>query len=190
MTREEARQNLMALGIETPTDAQVTNYLNQFHANRQQQQPPAPIPTPAPVPNPAPNPEPNPQGESELERAMNRINELERENKRKDIAAYATSKGLTGEQVENVLKAFGDDVDVAKGAIDSISQIISDNRAAAAQAKEQELAGNASNPGGGNAGSNNGGAGDERTSAEKLASKLFGGQKQKNDILSHYVGGN
>ena len=190
MTREEARQNLIALGIEAPTDAQVTNYLNQFHFNRQQQPTQTPTPVPAPVPNPTPNPEPGSQGETELERALNRINELERENKRKDIAAYATSKGLTGEQVDNVLKAFGDDVDVAKGAIDSISQIISDNRTAAAQAKEQELAGNASNPGGGNAGSGNGGAGDEKSSAEKLATKLFGGQKQKNDILSHYVGGN
>nr|DAZ36313.1 MAG TPA: hypothetical protein [Caudoviricetes sp.] len=28
MTREEAKQNLVALGIEEPTDAQVTNYLN------------------------------------------------------------------------------------------------------------------------------------------------------------------
>ena len=28
MTREEARQNLVALGIEEPSEAQVTNYLN------------------------------------------------------------------------------------------------------------------------------------------------------------------
>ena len=184
MTREEARQNLIALGIDAPTDAQVTNYLNQFHSNRQQQ----PTPAPAPAPAPTPNPEPKPQDNTELEDALNRIKELERDNKKKDIAAYATSKGLTGEQVENVLKAFGEDVDIAKGAIDSISQIISDNRTSAAQAKEQELAGKASNPGGGNAGSN--GAEDEKSSAEKLAAKLFSGQKQKNDILSHYVGGN
>ena len=52
MTREEAKQNLIALGIEEPTDAQVTNYLNQFHSNR---------PAPAPNPNPAPKPEPQPQ---------------------------------------------------------------------------------------------------------------------------------
>ena len=43
MTREEAQQNLVALGIEEPTDAQLTNYLNQFHNNRQQQ---APTPVP------------------------------------------------------------------------------------------------------------------------------------------------
>lgn len=187
MTREEARQNLVALGIEEPTEVQVTNYLNQFHSNRQPA--PTPTPNPAPVPSPAPNPAPNPEPEppnTELESALNRIKELEKENRRKDIAAYASAKGLTGEQADNILKAFGDDVDSAKSAIDSISQIISDNRTAAAQAKEQELAGKATNPGGGNP-DNPGG---EKSSAEKLAAKFFSGQKQETNILSHYVGGN
>lgn len=49
MTREEARQNLVALGIEEPSEAQVTNYLNQFHSNRPNPQPqPSPQPTPTP----------------------------------------------------------------------------------------------------------------------------------------------
>lgn len=134
--------------------------------------------------NPPANPPADPDNQ-ELANALNRIKELEDENRRKDIAAYATSKGLSGEQAENVLKAFGNDVEVAKSAIDSIGQIISDNRTAAAQEKEQEIANNASNPGGG---SGNPG-GDEKTSAEKIASKLFSGQKQENDVLSHYLGG-
>ena len=37
MKREEAKQNLIALGIEEPTEAQITNYLNQFHNNALQQ---------------------------------------------------------------------------------------------------------------------------------------------------------
>lgn len=131
------------------------------------------------------NPDPLANNE-EYQKALNRIKELELENKRKEIAAYATSKGLSGEQAENVLKAFGDDVETAKGAIDSISQIISDNRAAAAQEKEKELASKASNPGGGNSG----GGGEEKSNAEKIATKLFSGQKQEKSILSHYVGGN
>lgn len=132
--------------------------------------------------NPPANPEPENQ---ELTNALNRIKELENENRRKDVLAYATSKGILGEKADNVLKAFGDDLELAKSAIDSISQIISDNRAAAAQEKEQEIAQNASNPGGGSGG----GSGEEKTSAEKIATKLFGGQKQENSILSHYVGG-
>lgn len=169
MTREEARQNLIALGIEAPTDAQVTNYLNQFHFNRQQ---PAPAPNPIPTPAPTPSPEPKPQDNQELEDALNRIKELERENQKKDIAAYATAKGLTGDQVANVLKAFGEDVDAAKGAIDSISQIISDNRTAAAQAKEQELAGKATNPGGGKTGDD---VDDKPEDVKNVESIKFGG---------------
>lgn len=140
-----------------------------------------------PNPNPAsPTQTDPPANDTELQNALNRIKELERENTRKDIAAYASSKGLSGEQAQNVLNAFGDDIDSAKGAIDSIAQIISDNRAEAAQEKEQEIARNASNPNGGNGGN---GGGDEKSNAEKLASKYFAGKKHETNILSHYVSG-
>ena len=132
-----------------------------------------------------PNQQTEPPANKELEDALKRIKELEGENKRKDIAAYAAEKGLSGEQVLNILKAFGDDVDIVKGAIDSISQIISDNRTAAAAEKEKELAKGSTNPGGGK------GAGAEtKTTAEQIAGKLFSAKEQKNSILSHYVGGN
>lgn len=170
MTREEARLNLVALGIEEPTDAQVTNYLNQFHSNRN------PNPTPAPTPNPTPNhnPEPpTPANDDELSNMRRQIEELQRENARKDILAYAVSKGLTGEQVQKVLNAFVDNVDAAKSAIDSIGQIISENRESAARAKEQEIAGQAGNPGGGN-GNNN--PGNEKPEDVKNAESItFGG---------------
>lgn len=182
MTREEARQNLVALGIEEPTDAQVTNYLNQFHSNRNQN-PPVPNPNP---PTPSPNPpQPNPGNDDDLEGLRQQIADLKRENARKDIEAYAVSKGLAGDQVKNVLNAFGENVDVAKQAIDSISQIISDNRTAAANEREKMLANAASNPGGGNPGS----GADEKSTAEKIVTKMYGGKKQSNDILSHYVSG-
>ena len=169
MTREEARLNLVALGIEEPTDAQVTNYLNQFHSNRN------PNPTPAPTPNPTPNPnpEPTPENDEELANMRRQIEELQRENARKDILAYAVSKGLTGEQVQKVLDAFVENVDSAKSAIDSIGQIISENRESAARAKEQEIAGQAGNPGGGN-GNNN--SGNEKPEDVKNAESItFGG---------------
>ena len=123
--------------------------------------------------------------DDELETLRQQIANLQRENSRKDIEAYAISKGLTGDQVKNILNAFGENVDVAKQAIDSIGQIISDNRTAAAREKEQELANGASNPGGGNSG----GGTEEKTTAEKIAAKMYGGKKQNNDILSHYVNG-
>ena len=52
MTREEAKQNLIEIGIADPTDEQVTSYLNQFH--NQQKPNPTPDPTPTPTPAPAP----------------------------------------------------------------------------------------------------------------------------------------
>ena len=93
MTREEAKQNLIALGIEEPTDAQVTNYLNQFHSNRPAPAPnpnpapkpePQPQPTPAPVPNPQPNPNPSPQNDDEIEKLRKQIDSLQKENIKKE----------------------------------------------------------------------------------------------------------
>ena len=173
MTREEARLNLVALGIEEPTDAQVTNYLNQFHSNRNPNPTPTPTPQPTPSPNPTPSPEPTPANDEELANMRRQIEGLQRENARKDILAYAVSKGLTGEQVQKVLNAFTDNVDAAKSAIDSIGQIISENRESAARAKEQEIAGNAGNPGGGNGGGN---PPDEKPDDVKNAESIaFGG---------------
>lgn len=136
-----------------------------------------------PPANPPTNENPLANNE-EYQNALNRIQELERENARKDILAYASSKGLSGDQIQNILNAFGENVDTAKSAIDSMAQIISDNRAAAAQEKEQELARNASNPGGGS-----GGGGDQKSQPEQIATKLYGEKKQTNNILSHYVNG-
>ena len=186
MTREEARQNLVALGIEEPTEAQVTNYLNQFHSNRNQntntQNQTNEILAQANAQNQTQ--QQNSSGNEELDGLRQQIADLQRENAKKDILAYAVSKGLTGDQVQNILNAFGENVEIAKQAIDSMAQIISDNRAAAAQEKEEEIARNASNPGGGS-----GNGGDTKSQPEQIVTKLFGGQKQSNDILSHYVNG-
>lgn len=157
---------------------QVTTLTNQLSAIQN--------PQPTPSPNPTPNPEPTPANDEELANMRRQIDDLQRENARKDILAYAVSKGLTGEQVQEVLNAFTDNVDAAKSAIDSIGQIISENRESAARAKEQEIAGNAGNPGGG---SGNPGGDGEKSSAEKIASKLFGAKKEQGNILSHYVSG-
>ena len=188
MTREEAKQNLIALGIENPTDAQVTNYLNQFHSNRPQPNP-TPHPNPAPQPNPTPQPAPqpgDPNQDDEIQNLTQQIEQLKRENVQKDIRAYAAEKGLTGEQAETILSAFQSDLELAKKSIDSMSEIISAKEAAAAQAKEQEIAAGSTNPGGGT-----GNPGDEgKTNAEKIASKMFSGESgEKTDIIDYYLGG-
>lgn len=72
------------------------------------------------------------------------------------IRAYAGSKNLTGEHIDNVLKSFGGSYDLAVAAIDSMAQLITDRESAAALAKEQEIAKLSGNPSGQNLGNDNG----------------------------------
>ena len=37
MTREQAKQNLISIGVEDPTDEQITNYLNQVNGETQKE---------------------------------------------------------------------------------------------------------------------------------------------------------
>lgn len=165
MTREEARQNLVALGIEEPSDAQVTNYLNQFHSNR-------------------PETTPSHDDGGELETLRNQIAQLQKENVQKDIRAYAAEKGLTGEQAESVLAGFQTDLEAAKKAIDSIAQIISDKETAAATAKEQELLKGTPNPGGGTGGN----PGDDKPEDVKNAESIsFGNKADEQSMKDYYV---
>lgn len=183
MTREEARQNLVALGIEDPSEAQVTNYLNQFHSNRPNPQP-TPQPTPAPQPNQTPEPTPNPEPDDNTRALQERIEQLERENVQKDIRAYAAEKGLTGEQAESVLAGFQTDLEAAKKAIDSIAQIISDKETAAATAKEQELLKGTPNPGGGTGGDPGNDKPEDVKNAESIS---FGNKADEQSTKDYYV---
>lgn len=161
MTREEAKQNLIALGIEEPTGAQITNYLNQFHSNAPQ--------TPTQPTNSTPGPEPKPDNSEELTKLREQIADLQRENIQKDIRAYAAEKGLTGEQASKVLAGFQDNFELAKGAIDSMSEIITARETAAVQAKIQEIAKNADIPGGGGTGGQNKPKPDDVVNAESIS---------------------
>ena len=188
MTREEAKQNLIVLGIADPTDEQVTSYLNQFHNQPKPNPTPAPTltPTPAPAPTPQPNPtpEPTPGSGEDIETLKNQIEELRRENVKKDIRAYAAEKGLTGEQADKVLVGFKDDLESAKAAIDSMSEIISARETSAAQAKEKEILDNSTNPGGGSGGS--GGGGDDKPDDVKNAEQISFGNKAANQSEKDY----
>lgn len=150
MKREEAKQNLIALGIEEPTEAQITNYLNQFHNNAPQQSQ-----TPLQPNQQTAAQETKPDNSEELTQLREQIANLQRENIQKDIKAYAAEKGLTGEQAAKVLAGFQDNFDLARSAIDSMSEIITARETAAVQAKVQEIAKNADVPNGGNAGGSN-----------------------------------
>lgn len=116
-----------------------------------------------------------------LDTANQQIAELQKKNAIRDLREKAmTDFKVTAEQAKTIVKEDGS-FDTAE-----LGKIMSEKETAAAQAKEQEIANNSTNPGGGTAGKEN----ENKTTAEKLVEKLYGGQKQNNDILSHYVGGN
>ena len=188
MTREQAKKNLIALGIAEPTEDQVSNYLNQFHGDVEPPTPnpatnPTPAPTPQPEQKPIPTPTPGNADLNEIEKLKKQIADLQKENVKKDIRAYAAEKGLTGEQTEKILGALQDDLEVAKTAIDSMSQIISDKETAAAQKKEQEIAKGSMKTRGRNRGTNKN---DEKPEDVKNAESIYFGEKQGEQPMKDY----
>lgn len=117
----------------------------------------------------------------ELEKAQNRIAELE---KAQSLSLQRTSAAekfkITAEQAAQVVKDDGS-LD-----FDALGKIISDKETAAAQAKEQEIANNTTNPGGGTAGGNK-----EKTEAEKTAESigktLAGTNESAKSIVDSYL---
>lgn len=152
MTRDEARRNLIALGIAEPDETVVTNYLNQFHAQSK----------PESNPEATPKPPTNWSETQEYKDMQRQIEEMRNEGIKKDIRAYAAEKGLTGEQAETILSGFSVNLETAKAAIDSLATVITDRETAAAQRKEQEIANGSTAPNGGASGGE-----PQKTEAEK-----------------------
>lgn len=192
MTRAEAKQKLISYGIAEPTEEQITDLLNSIGAETKKEKERAEsYKSKAEKADElqAQLDEINEKGMSdvdkankELEKANQRIAELEKTNAIRTQRALAIEKfKITAEQANEVVKDDGN-LDYEK-----LGQIISEKETASANAKELEIANKAGSPGGGSGGT---GAGVEKTNAEKLVSRFFGGEKKENSILSHYVGGN
>ena len=115
-----------------------------------------------------------------LETANQKIAELEKKDTVRTQRANAMEKfGLTAEQANKVVTDDGaTDYEV-------LGQIFADSKKSAIAEYEKQKLDGTPNPGG-----STGGSGEEKTTAERLVEKYYGGQKQENNILSHYVGGN
>ena len=189
MTRAEAKQKIISYGIAEPTEEQITDLLNSINAETQKEKQRADG-YKADADKAAElhaeldriNAEKMTDAEKQakdLEKANNRIAELEKAQQLITQRNSVSEKfNVTAEQEKQIVKDDGSfDYDV-------LGQIISDKEKAAATAKEQEIAGKAGNPNGAS-----GGGADNKSTAENIATKLFGGQKQENNILKHYVNG-
>lgn len=107
----------------------------------------------------------------ELEKNQNASNkqiaELQAQLATSEINAYASSKNLVGEQIANILKAFGGNVEAAKTAIDSIVGYVEEREKSAVSAYEQKLQAETQSPGG-----SKGGNGEADDTAMALAKRL------------------
>lgn len=191
MTRAEAKAKLISYGVAEPTEEQITDLLNSINAETKKEKDRADgykakadkadeLQTQLDEIN-SQNLSEAEKANKKLEEANQKIAELERKDSIREQRSKAMEKfKITSEQASQVVKDDGSfDYEV-------LGKIISDKEIASATAKEQELAKGATNPGGGSSG----GGSEDKSNAERLASKLFGGQKQENNILSHYLGGN
>ena len=188
MTREQAKQNLISIGVAEPTDEQISSYLNQVNGETQKEKDKAnqykakaekadELQTQLDEIE-AGNLTEVEKVNKDLEAANNLIAKLQKDNAVRDQRESAmTNFKITAEQAKAVVK---DD-----GSLDytELGKIMSEKETAAAQAKEQEIAKHQDIPGGG---SNKGGA-DNKTNAEKIAESLISNAPKNNDVLSHYI---
>ena len=172
MTREQAKQNLISIGVEDPTDEQITNYLNQVNGETQKEKDKA-----AEYKEKADKADEYKAKIDELEagnltevekanKALELANEqiakMQKENSIRDLREKSmTDFKITAEQAKTVVKDDGS-FDTA-----ALGKIMSEKETAAAQAKEQEIAGKQDIPGGGSAG-----GGKDKTEAEKTAEAI------------------
>lgn len=115
-----------------------------------------------------------------LEAANQQIAELQKSNAIRDLREKAmTDFKITAEQAKTVVKEDGS-FDTAE-----LGKIMSEKETAAAQAKEQEIANNTTNPGGSSAGSDKG---TEKPADVENAEKItFGEASANNEAKNEYV---
>lgn len=190
MTREQAKQNLIAIGVAEPTDEQVSNYLNQVNGETKKEKDRADgYKAKADTADglqkqldelQAGNLTELEKANKALDTANQQIAELQKNNAIRDLREKAmTDFKVTAEQAKTIVKEDGS-FDTAE-----LGKIMSEKETAAAQAKEQEIANGSTNPGGGTAGGNkdNGKTADVEN-AEKIT---FGSNSATAEEKNHYV---
>lgn len=190
MTREDAKQLLIALGIAEPTSEQITNYLNSVNGEVQKEK------------DKRKDLQSKADEADELRKQLEAVNEanmseIEKANKAKDTAlstvadlekkiksmemkAKFAEKGIVGEQADKLLESLsGGSFD-----IDTLALIISEKETAAALAKEKEIANGNSNP---NAGGNTGSDDGKDPIVANIAGRISGNPKETQSIVDSYL---
>ena len=189
MTREDAKKNLQAIGIEEPTDEQVTNYLNQLNGETKKEKDRADqykkdaeqvkTLTNRIAELESANLSDAEKKEKEMEDIRNELAEAKKKNARMETLNSLAQKGITGEDAQNLIHEDGT-LD-----FETLGKIISERESAAATKKEQEIAQGSGNPNGG-AGDDKGGK-DDKTEDVKFAESItFGATSIKEEEKDYY----
>lgn len=191
MTREQAKQKLISLGVEEPTDGQISDYLNSINealkgerekakGYKEKAEKADELQSQLDELN-SQNLSETEKAAKELEKANQKIAELEKRDAVRTQRATAMEKfGITAEQASKVVTDEGmTDYEV-------LGQIFSDSKKNAVAEYEKQALEKTPNPGGSTET-----AGDQKTTAEKIVESLCpADKKENNDIISNYLGGN
>lgn len=189
MNRVQATEFLKTLGIEEPSDEQVTNYLNSLNgAIKSEKDRADKLKADASLVDDLKaqiealnnqNLTDTEKAQKETEKANLQIAELQKQIKAMETKTKLAELGITG---DTATALFGEDGSIN---FETLGQIISERETKASSLKEQELMKKNPTPQGGNNGQG------EKSDAEKLA-ESFGkteaeSNKVANDILASYI---
>lgn len=128
--------------------------------------------------------------EEKIQKALQDAKDAEanykRQSNRLDVEKILVAAGLTEDDYKDLIDGLvSEDADASKALATNLASMLTKQKDASVQKTKEELMDGTKGSGG-----SGGSGGEEKSSAEKMVEKLYGGQKEKTDVLSHYVGGN
>lgn len=193
VTREQAKEQLKTLGVENPTDEQITTYLNNVNSEANKEK--ARADKYKEKADKADDLEQqltdlqnqnlsdDEKRQKEKEQLEQKVAELTANSFKSEAKAILKGAGMDDESIEALLPGMiADTLENTQARANAYVSAMNKSIENAIKAKEKDDLDGTGTPGGE-------GGEDEKTNAEKIAANLFGAKKQENNILSHYVNG-
>lgn len=186
MTREQAKGNLVSIGVNEPTEEQITNYLNQVNGETKKEKERADkfkAEADEVIELRKQLEEKEKAGLDETELLRKEVEELKAENAKQlklnkdmELKAGLAKQGIIGEEADKIVESIGN------GTFDTdlLGSIIAKREAEAVANKEKELLKGTPDPNG------KGGNDNDESLAKEIGQSLLGTAKTSSDIISQY----